>query len=200
MKPKLDLTFARVLRSVLRQDPDTILIGEIRDQETAAIALRSALTGHLVLATLHTNNAASTAIRLIDMGAKGYLVAATIKAVLAQRLIRRVCESCAEPYTPSEKEKKFFTDFLGIIGEEKTFKKGKGCSYCNNTGYKGRVGIFELLEFNEEMIDALRRDDSNEFMKLSEKYQTSKTLVDNAFKVACEGTTTLEEVLRVAGG
>lgn len=196
---KLDLTFARVLRSTLRQDPDIILVGEIRDRETAQIALRAALTGHLVLATLHTNDAASTAMRLIDMGIEGYLVAATVVAALAQRLVRKICTSCREPYEPTADERTFFSEFYGDDFLQQKFFHGKGCQHCSHTGYQGRIGAFELLEFSSEMKDALRLNDANEFVHLVEKDKHSRSLMASAYSLACQGVTTLSEVLRVAG-
>ncbi|MBN1684182.1 MAG: Flp pilus assembly complex ATPase component TadA [Gammaproteobacteria bacterium] len=199
IRTQLGLTFSRVLRSALRQDPDIILLGEIRDEETATIALRAALTGHLVLTTLHTNDAKTASIRLIDMGAKSYMVAATIRAVLAQRLVRRVCSSCAEPYQPTAQEMSFFENFLGKTLDLKKVKfvHGKGCNVCSQTGYKGRIGVFELLELDEAMIDALRRNDTADFMKRAEASLAGKTLLHHAYQMAAKGLTTLDEILRV---
>ena len=196
---QLDLSFARVLRSALRQDPDIILVGEIRDQETASIALRAALTGHLVLATLHTNDAASTAMRLLDMGVDGYLVAATVCGALAQRLVRRVCKSCAEPYQPSQEEVSFFTEFYGEKFATEHFVHSKGCTHCNNSGYRGRIGIFELLEFTEEQRAELRNNNANKFMQLVNKDKRERSLLASAYNLACQGITTLSETIRVAG-
>jgi MSHA biogenesis protein MshE len=196
---QLDLTFARVLRTALRQDPDIILVGEIRDQETASIALRAALTGHLVLATLHTNDAASTAMRLLDMGVEGYLVAATICGALAQRLVRRICNACQEEYQPSPEEINFFTEFYGKNFATEHFVHGKGCKHCNHSGYRGRIGIFELLEFTEEQRAALRNNDADKFMQLVNKEKSEHSLLANAYKLACQGITTLSETIRVAG-
>lgn len=196
---QLGLTFAKVLRAAMRQDPNVILVGEIRDQETAQIAARAALTGHLVFATLHTNDAASTALRLIDVGVEGYLVASTIRAVLSQRLVRRICESCGQPYQPSEQETIFFSSFFEKKMSDMSFKQGAGCSNCNMTGYKGRIGVYEILEFDGEMLDALRRNDSVEFVKVVAKNRKTPTLLQNALDLASKGITTLSEVLRVAG-
>jgi len=195
----LGLTFARVLRSSLRQDPDIILVGEIRDQETAEIALRSALTGHLVLATLHTNDAASAAIRLIDIGVESYLVAATIRAVLAQRLARRICDNCKALHEPTPNEKSFFVEMFGKDVFKNKFYEGTGCASCNYTGYKGRVGVYELLEFNEEMLDALRRADNSAYMRLVAQKGKDIRLLGSALGLAKESVTSLGEVLRVAG-
>jgi MSHA biogenesis protein MshE len=195
----IGLAFATVLRATLRQDPNIILVGEIRDQETATIAMRAALTGHLVFATLHTNDAASTAIRLIDIGVEGYLVAATVRAVMAQRLMRVICNSCIKEYQPSDLERNFFENFFPEKFKNSTFKIGAGCSHCNNTGFKGRTGVYELLELDAKMRDALRRHDAFEFMDIVNKNRTTPSLLENAFDMARDGVSTLQEVLRVAG-
>jgi len=196
---QLNLTFAKVLRAALRQDPNVILVGEIRDQETASIALRAALTGHLVFATLHTNDAASTALRLIDIGIEGYLVATTLRAVLAQRLARLICTNCVEPYKPTDAEISFFSAQFGDEIKQMSFKHGVGCKHCNNTGFKGRTGVYELLEPDASMCDALRRNDSNDFMRQVNKNRVYPTLLGNAFELAKQGITTLSEVVRIAG-
>lgn len=197
--PQIGLTFARVLRSVLRQDPNIILVGEIRDQETASIAMRAALTGHLVFATLHTNDAASTAIRLIDIGVENYLVAATVRAIIAQRLARRICTHCSTPYQPTEQEDGFFSNFFGDLFKQSVFHKGIGCAHCNFTGFKGMVGIFEFLELDTPMQEALRRKDTNEFIQTVAKNRKSPTLIVNAFEMARQKIITLSEVLRISG-
>src|SRR5262249_54200853 len=138
---KIELTFSRVLRSSLRQDPDVILVGEMRDEETAEIGLRAALTGHLVFSTLHTRDAASTPIRLIDMGAPNYMVATSLNAVLAQRLVRLVCESCAEPHAPTPQEVAWASE-EGHRAASPRFMRGKGCTHCNGSGYYGRTGVY----------------------------------------------------------
>jgi MSHA biogenesis protein MshE len=196
---KLDLTFARILRAALRQDPNIILVGEIRDQETASIALRAALTGHLVLATLHTNDAASSAIRLIDMKVESYLVAATVIAALAQRLVRRVCKNCSQVHQPTADEKMFFAEFFGENFSSQSFVEGVGCEQCKKTGYQGRVGVYELIEFDPEMKAALRVSDGNKFAELAYKNKRTHSLLANAYQLACQKITTLSEVLRVAG-
>lgn len=198
---QIDLTFARVLKSILRQDPNIILVGEIRDKETASIALRAALTGQLVLATLHTNDAASTTIRLIDIGVESYLVAATVRAVLSQRLVRQICNVCRAPHTLLPHEEVFIKTFTG---SEKVsnlnFSAGKGCPHCNYTGYQGRTGVYELLELSQEMLEALRRNLTNEFMRLANRDKiVSTTLIENALELAKEGITTISEVSRLAG-
>ena len=163
---KIGLDFASVLRSCLRQDPDILLVGEIRDHETAEIALRASMTGHLVLSTLHTNDAVTSAMRLIDIGVEGYLAASSLKAVVAQRLVRRVCDRCAEDHTPDAQQQILLEAILDKAQLEGVqFKLGKGCQHCNHTGYKGRIGVFELLEITEPMADALRRNDTADFTR-----------------------------------
>src|SRR5687767_14365816 len=148
---KIDLTFARVLRSTLRQDPDVVLIGEIRDEETAQIGLRAALTGHLVLSTVHTKDAASTPLRLIDMGVPSYMVATSVHAVLAQRLVRLICESCAESAVPEPHEARWL-EAIGAKVTPQQFRRGRGCSHCNGIGFTGRTGVYEMLEMTPELV------------------------------------------------
>jgi MSHA biogenesis protein MshE len=197
---KLGLDFAQVLRTVLRQDPNIIMLGEMRDQETATVAIRAALTGHLVLSTLHTNDSASSAFRLVDMGVEGYLVAAVLRGVLAQRLVRKNCSSCMQDYTPTETEMAWLISKLGEEEAKKLkLKKGKGCNFCNGTGYKGRKGIYELLELNTGMIDALRKSNAAEFSQCAGEAMKGKLLVDAALELAKQGVTMLSEVFRIAG-
>jgi len=199
VNPKIDLSFARVLRAALRQDPDIILVGEIRDAETAEIALRAAMTGHLVLSTLHTNDAVSSAMRLVDMGAEGFLAAASLKAVMAQRLVRRLCDNCTEDYTPDRKEKGWLESVLGKEAATGLgLKKPVGCHRCNNTGYRGRIGVFELLVLNEHLSDALRREDSAEFVRAAKDVPGYQPLVKSALDYAIRGITSLDEVFRVS--
>lgn len=198
VQPNIGLDFSTVLRATLRQDPDILLVGEIRDLETAEIALRAAMTGHFVLSTLHTNDAVSSAMRLTDIGIEGYLAASALNGILAQRLVRKICNNCAQDYQPTPQEQLWLDarqDELGLdhIG----LKKGRGCTYCNNTGYKGRTGIFELLEMNEAMSDALRRDDSAAFTLAAKTDPHYKPLVYSALDLALKGETTLDEVFRV---
>jgi len=196
----IGLNFATVLRSTLRQDPDIILVGEMRDQETAEIGLRAAMTGHMVLSTLHTNDAVTTANRLLDMGAEGFLVATSLLGVLAQRLIRKVCSSCSEPHQADAHEMAWLTSVLGEDGvKEITLRKGPGCQHCHNTGYRGRFGIFELLEIDNAMADALRKNDTALFSKMAFAQPGFKPLVHSALTHALKGKTTLDEVFRVAG-
>lgn len=198
INPKIDLSFARVLRAALRQDPDIILVGEIRDGETAEIALRAAMTGHLVLSTLHTNDAVSSAMRLVDMGAQGFLAASSLRAVVAQRLVRRLCENCAVAYQPTATEKAWMATTLHDETLRFDLKTAAGCHHCNNSGYRGRIGVFELLVMNDAMSDALRREDTFEFIKEARKSQGYEPLVVAALKYAATGITSLSEVFRVA--
>ena len=197
--PKIGLTFANVLRTALRQDPDIVLVGEMRDHETAEMGLRAAMTGHLVLSTLHTNDAVSTAIRLLDMGAEGFLVASALDAVVAQRLVRRICNSCVTDYTPTAQEKAWLRSSGGDTLVNSRFKRGQGCPHCNNTGYRGRVGVFELLEIDEAMADALRRNDAAAFTQAAYASAHFQTLSQSALAMAQQGVTTLEEVVRISG-
>ena len=196
---KIGLTFASVLRTALRQDPDVVLIGEMRDAETAQIGLRAAMTGHLVLSTLHTNDAIHTPSRLLDMGAQGFLLAATLRAIIAQRLIRRNCSECTQDVPASANELAWLKNVIGNGAELKTYKKGKGCISCNQTGYSGRVGIYELLEVNEPMAEALRNQDVQGFVQASLANPTFHSLTQSAFDYAAQGITSLEEVMRISG-
>lgn len=199
INPKIDLSFARVLRAALRQDPDILLVGEIRDQETAEIALRAAMTGHMVLSTLHTNDAVSSAMRLVDMGAEGFLAATALRAVIAQRLVRRLCDNCYTDHTPEAKDEAWIRSILGdeAFGQMQ-LKQPQGCHRCNNTGYRGRIGVFEMLVMNEQLSDALRREDSADFVRTAKQTPGYQPLVVSALKDAARGITSLEEVLRVA--
>jgi MSHA biogenesis protein MshE len=194
---KIELTFSRVLRSALRQDPDVILVGEIRDEETAQIGLRAALTGHLVLSTLHTKDAISTPIRLIDMGAPNYMVATSLHAVIAQRLLRVNCESCAKPYVPDGNELGWLRTEVGEFDAKKLLK-GTGCSHCNGSGFAGRTGIYEMLEMSAELVQAANRGDANAFTSVARQQLAGKTLKGEGAKLALAGRTTLAEVMRVA--
>ncbi|WP_415886264.1 GspE/PulE family protein [Neptuniibacter sp. QD37_6] len=196
--PNIGLDFSTVLRATLRQDPDILLVGEIRDKETAEIALRAAMTGHFVLSTLHTNDAVSSAMRLIDIGIEGYLAASALNGILAQRLVRKICENCSQQYHPTGQEQLWLNERQEELGlDDIELKKGRGCTYCNNTGYKGRTGIFELLEINDAMADALRRDDSANFTIAAKTDPHYKPLVYSALDLAIAGITSLEEVFRV---
>ncbi|MGF1700079.1 GspE/PulE family protein [Photobacterium makurazakiensis] len=196
---KIGLSFSSILRTFLRQDPDIILVGEMRDQETVEIGLRSALTGHLVLSTLHTNDAVDSALRMMDMEAPGYLVASAVRAVLAQRLVRRVCQECAEVETPEHAKQQWLMARFPHL-EKTTFKKGKGCQSCNFTGYKGRIGVFELLEMKPAMMDALRANDAVGFSQIARQSEGYKPLVESAMALAQQGMTSLDEVLLLGEG
>ncbi|WP_448213585.1 GspE/PulE family protein [Colwellia sp. MEBiC06753] len=194
---KINLNFSSVLRTALRQDPDIIMVGEMRDHETVEIGLRGALTGHLVLSTLHTNDAITSALRLIDMGAAGFLVGSSLRAVIAQRLVRRVCENCATDYHPDIQETTWLNHLTGTDISQLSFKQGKGCQTCQYTGYKGRIGVFELLEMNEAMIGALKQEDTEAFTQFAKASPSFKPLAKAAFDYAKIGITTVEEVLRL---
>ena len=194
---KIDLSFSSVLRTALRQDPDIIMVGEMRDNETVEIGLRGALTGHLVLSTLHTNDAITSALRLIDMGAAGFLVGSSLRAVIAQRLVRRICDNCKEEHQPTSQEKLWLTHLAGEAADKASYKQGKGCQSCQYTGYKGRIGVFELLELNEPMMAALKRDDAEAFTEHAKAHPHFKPLALAAFEYASQGVTSVEEVLRL---
>lgn len=195
---QIGLNFAKVLRTALRQDPDIVLVGEMRDAETAEIGLRAAMTGHLVLSTLHTNDAISTANRLLDMGAAGYLVATALQAIIAQRLVRKICEHCSADYTPDSHENAWLISQMGNAAQHSKFKQGQGCTQCNNTGYHGRIGVFEFLELDDELEDALRRENTADFTKAAKLSPKYKPFSLHAIEYALNGITTLEEVLRVS--
>lgn len=198
VNPKIGLTFSQVLRSTLRQDPDILLVGEMRDNETVEIGLRGAITGHLVLTTLHTNDAITSALRLIDMGAPGYLVASALRAVVAQRLVRRVCEHCVEESAPDEGQATWLTVLSGEAPGQHTYRKGRGCQSCNFTGYSGRIGVYELLELDQPMMDALRRNDAEGFAKAARQHEHFRPLALTALDYARQGITSVDEVLRLA--
>ena len=195
---KIDLDFSRVLRSTLRQDPDIVLVGEMRDQETAQIGLRAAMTGHLVLSTLHTNDAISTPIRMIDMGAPRFMVAMSIVAVVAQRLVRLVCEGCSEPHTPEPIQHAWLQHELGKEVGQHHYVRGKGCSLCNGTGYLGRVGVYELLEMDNDLIDAANHHDLNHFIKLGRQRMAGNTLRKSAVDLVIQKRTTIAEAMRIS--
>ena len=199
VNPRIGLTFASVLRSALRQDPDIIMVGEMRDAETVEIGVSAAMTGHLVLSTLHTNDTISTATRLMDMGVEGYLLASTLRTIIAQRLVRRTCASCAEDYTPTEFEAGWLRDDLLIDANQYRYKKGRGCKQCAETGYHGRMGVYELLDMNADLAEKLRHDDSQGFVEAAERAPGYQPLVMVAHEHATNGLTTIEEMLRLAG-
>ena len=192
---KTGLTFASVLRSVLRQDPDVIAVGEIRDGETAEIAMRAAMTGHLVLSTVHTNNAISSIDRLLDIGVEPYLIAGALKGIVSQRLVRRLCPHCRRPYTPSPEE----AAALGMPPGDYTFYRGEGCGDCFGTGYRGRTGVFEILEFTAGMRRAIH---ARSLKDLEKAMDTAgfQPIIASCRRLVLEGTTSAEEVYRVLGG
>jgi general secretion pathway protein E len=198
VNPKIGLTFASGLRSILRQDPDVIMIGEIRDLETAEIAMQASLTGHLVLSTLHTNDAPSALVRLIDMGIEPFLVASSLTIVLAQRLARTICPHCRETYEASAIEKSYFTD-SSFIPHPSAFQlyRGKGCDKCKNKGYIGRTGIFELLVIDNEIRPMITDKIDSQSIKNYAISRGMKTLRIDGLEKVLQGITTLEEVLRV---
>jgi len=199
VNPKIGLDFARVLRATLRQDPDIILIGEIRDSETAEIALRASITGHLVMSTLHTNDAVSTAIRLLDMGVDGYLVASAVHAIVAQRLVRRICPACSTEDTLDETDHAWLESFHEGEPHVDSFHKGDGCNSCGKTGYRGRIAVYEILEFDEALAEALRRGDHEAFKAAALAQAGFQPLLSSAIQLAEQGITTLAEVKRVSG-
>ena len=196
---KIDLTFSKVLRTFLRQDPDIILIGEMRDQETVEIGLRAALTGHLVLSTLHTNDSIDSALRMMDMGAPGYLVASAVRAVLAQRLVRKVCTECSVP-DPLDQSRLQWVQSRFPNQVSVPFRKGAGCQTCNLTGYNGRIGVFELLELDQSMMDALRGNNAVEFAQKARENPDYKPLLASAMELAMNGIISLNEVMLLGEG
>ncbi|BBO87461.1 type II secretion system ATPase GspE [Desulfosarcina ovata] len=192
---KIDLTFARGLRSIVRQDPDVILIGEIRDQETAGIAVQSALTGHLVFSTLHTNDSASAITRLVDIGVEPFLISSSVVAVVAQRLVRVLCDHCKAAYTPG-----VILDSIGISREQlknNTLYQARGCEKCFNTGYRGRIGIFEIMHLDEGLKNLILKTYDATQIKQAAQQQHMKTLRQSGIEKVLAGATTIEEVLRV---
>ena len=195
---KIDLSFERVLRSALRQDPDIVLVGEMRDQTTAEIGMRAAITGHMVLSTLHTNDVISTPIRLLDMGVPRYMVALSLQLVLAQRLVRVICESCAEPHAPAPHEHEWLRYELGDTVDQRRYMKGRGCSHCGGTGYQGRTGVFEMLEMSNDIVEAINSDDAGVFVQAARKQMAGETLRRDAVRLVVKGKTTIEEAMRIS--
>ena len=195
---KIDLDFSKVLRSVLRHDPDIVLVGEMRDHETAQIGLRAAMTGHLVLSTLHTNDSVTTPIRLIDMGVPRFMVGTSLLAVIAQRLVRTICESCAEPYTPVPYEHEWLKLELGDAVDTHRYMRGRGCQQCNGTGYQGRVGIYELLEMDNDLTDAASHHDPAHFIRAAREKLGADTMRSNSVKMILEGRITVSEAMRIS--
>jgi type II secretory ATPase GspE/PulE/Tfp pilus assembly ATPase PilB-like protein len=200
VNPKAGLTFANGLRSILRQDPDIIMVGEIRDPETAGLAVNTALTGHLVLSTLHTSDAVTTLPRLIDLGLEPYLITATVNLVIGQRLVRKICLKCKEEHKMTDAEVKSLKQIKGVQAESlknAVLWRGKGCDECAGSGYRGRVGIYEIIEINDEMRSAMLLRSSAVDIKKIAAANGMTTMVEDGFKKAGSGITTYEEVLRV---
>lgn len=193
------LTFANGLRSMLRQDPNIIMVGEIRDTETAGLAVNTALTGHLVLSTLHTNDAPTTLPRLLDMKVEPYLIASTVNLAIGQRLVRRICKHCKETYEITEAEAKSLTEIIpaDLIAKHRTFYRGKGCEECTGTGYDGRIGIHEVLELDSTLREAILRKASVAELRDLAIARGMTPMVVDGFGKAAKGETTIEEILRM---
>jgi MSHA biogenesis protein MshE len=201
VNPKIGLTFSAILRTALRQDPDVVLVGEMRDQETTEIGLRAAMTGHLVFSTLHTQSALTTVSRLLDMGAQGYLIASALDGVLAQRLVRRVCENCTQPAKPTVQEQSWLSRYLSPSAiDAATFVEGAGCTYCNMTGYRGRIGLYELLEVNAGIAAAIRDNELTELERLAARAPGYVPLIERALEQALAGTTSVAEIMTSLAG
>ncbi|MGA1392038.1 MAG: GspE/PulE family protein, partial [Phycisphaerales bacterium] len=190
-----ELTFARLLRSFLRQDPDIILVGEIRDLETAQIAIQASLTGHLVFTTLHTNDAPSSILRLQDLGVENFLLTATIEAIVAQRLVRRICVKCKEEYAPSE-EQLMELSLRPADVQGRTFFRGRGCDQCNRTGYRGRLAIFEIMRMDDPMRELIMQQGSTAVLRAEARRRGMRTLRESGLLSIFEGQTTIDEVVR----
>ena len=191
----IGMTFAAALRSLLRQDPDTIMVGEIRDEETARVAVQAALTGHMVLSTLHTNDAPSSITRLIDIGIESYLISAAVNGALAQRLLRRICSNCKEQLTTIPEATAVYLEEHNV--EPRPLYCGTGCEECRHTGYKGRIGIYELLVLNQELRDVITRSPSLGDLKAAASAQGMRTLRDDGLQKAFQGLTTVDELIRI---
>ncbi|MBW2251917.1 MAG: type II/IV secretion system protein, partial [Deltaproteobacteria bacterium] len=196
VQPAIDITFANILRNILRQDPDIIMIGELRDLETARNAVQAALTGHLVLSTLHTNDAPTSITRLLDLGVPAYLIQATLVGILSQRLVRKICNYCKEPYEIDVLELARMGIEVGKKGKVK-LSRGAGCIRCRNTGYRGRIGVFEVLPYSESLKKMTTADTDIEKIKAQAREEGMATLRESAIKKLLEGITTYQEVLRV---
>jgi MSHA biogenesis protein MshE len=201
VQSKIGLDFARVLRTALRQDPDILLVGEMRDRETVEIGLRGAMTGHLVFSTLHTINAIATVNRLLDMDAPGYMISAALNGVVAQRLVRRNCGDCAAPATPTPNQLAWLAACRPAgVPDSQRFMAGAGCTYCNLTGYRGRVAIYEVLEIDRLLADAIRRSDLEGFSRLARARDSYVPLAQGAVDLALRGVTSLAEAMAVGSG
>jgi type IV pilus assembly protein PilB len=195
MRPDIGLTFARALRSFLRQDPDIILVGEVRDLETAQISVQASLTGHLVFSTLHTNDAPSAIARLLDLGLEAFLVTATLEAIVAQRLVRRICVNCKAEYHPTEEQLMQLELRPEDVGD-RVFFYGKGCDYCNNTGYRGRIGLFEVMVLDDPLRELIMRKGSTAVLRREAIKRGMRTLRDTGLLAIYDGITTIDEVVR----
>ena len=195
---KIDLSFERVLRSALRQDPDIVLVGEMRDQMTVEIGMRASITGHMVLSTLHTNDVISTPIRLLDMGVPRYMVALSLQMVVAQRLVRVVCENCGEAHTPTPAEHEWLKYELADKVDAYSYKHGRGCSQCNGTGYTGRTGVYEVLEMTNDLVEAINHEDTGLFVQAARKQMAGQTLRRDAVRLVVNGRTTIDEAMRIS--
>jgi len=199
MNAEIGLTFSRTLRSFLRQDPDIILVGEIRDKETAEIAVQASLTGHLVFTTLHTNDAPSSIVRLLDLGLEAFLLTATIEAIVAQRLVRRICLKCKEQYTPTEAE----LMELELRPEDvkgRTFFRGRGCDACNNSGFKGRMALFEIMVIDDDIREMIMNQASVSALRNEARKRGMRSLRESGLNGIYEGQTTIDEVIRETMG
>ncbi|HEY4080286.1 MAG TPA: GspE/PulE family protein [Burkholderiaceae bacterium] len=202
VQEKIELGFDRVLRAALRQDPDVVLVGEMRDQQTAETGMRAAMTGHLVLSTLHTNDAAATPLRLMDMGVPRYMVASSLQLVLAQRLLRLVCTHCAETHRPTERETAWMRAMSGspdLAPDPASLRTGRGCPRCHGTGHAGRVGLFEFIEMDSEMARAVGYEDPDRLTEISRRKMGHHTLGRQALKAALEGRATVADAMGVTG-
>ena len=195
VRPDIELTFARILRSMLRQDPDIVLVGEVRDKETAEIAVQAALTGHLVFTTLHTNDAPSSIARLLDLGMEPFLLTATIEGIVAQRLVRKICLQCKTEYAPTEEQlMELELRPEDVVG--KVFYYGRGCDNCNNTGYRGRLGIYEVMTLDDEMRDMIIEHASTQVLRAETRKRGARSLRQSGLLAVYDGVTTIEEVVR----
>jgi type IV pilus assembly protein PilB len=196
VRAKIGMTFARIIRAMLRQNPNILLVGEIRDEETAQTAIQASLTGHLVFSTLHTNDAPSAITRLVDIGVQPFLVASSVMGIMAQRLVRKVCPKCRQRYEPPPST----LHGLGLrpeIAKKANFMKGKGCTYCNKTGYRGRMGIYELMNMTSQVRDMTFKGEATQNIRRVARKQGMRTLFEDGMIKALKGQTTLDEVLRI---
>jgi MSHA biogenesis protein MshE len=194
---KIDLSFSRILRTALRQDPDILLVGEMRDGDTVETGLRAAMTGHLVLSTLHTNDSVTSPIRLLDMGAPAYMVAMSLQVVIAQRLLRMVCENCGEPQQISPQQEAWLHHYGKSVADGQ-IRKGRGCTQCNGTGYLGRAGVYEMLEMTRPLVAAAGEADPAKFVAAGREQIAGQTLIDHAVEMVLAGRTTLDEAMRIS--